>query len=980
MSDFSVKFAHPWLLLILIPALFLAFFPYFRISKKYRRTRNRICSLVLHTIVLVLSISLLAGTTFNYSVPNKDNELLLLVDVSDTEEESADRRDEFVKTVLDGAKFDNYKACVVTFGFDQVLAVPFTYKVDEIYDGYLSAAKPDVSATNVAAALDYAKTLFSNPSGAKIVLISDGKETDENALSVIRGISAQGIKVDTALIPSDYTDGDVLISGITLPETRIKAGEECDITVSLKTQLKDGVSISGVVSLYDNGNEISDISQVVELTAGERTLTFKYKFKSLSETEGNGFHEIKFGFSGSGDAMDINNEYRTYVNIEEYNKVLVLSGGGSSPDAILSVLDTPEYKTTADGGEVSTVVALDVNDTVNEKYPKTVDALRDYDQIILNNVAYKDMPSAKTEGFSEDFEKMLYSYVYDYGGGLFTVGGNEKDDDTTAHAYNRQDVRNSTYFKQLLPVDVITYTPPVGVTIIVDRSGSMSGTGSDSVTFLERAKAGATYALSALTERDYVSIMTLDSYAATILPLTPMTKRAKIEEAIDSIGDATGGTIYQDALDTAGGALVSLSAVEKRHIIVITDGQPNESPESYEGIIKGYYNEGKGNCVTLSVFAFGQERPANADALDQKDYEELGTTSYEIMLRMAKLGGGKLYVFSRESGDKIVEKMKEDLTSPEMKEVEAKKFFPTVNNIASPLAKGLITGKGDALKVSLGGFYGVKAKKNSNVVLSGDYSVPVYVQWKYGKGSVGSFMSDLNGNWSRDFLSGTDFEGNPDLSGVTFIRNVISNLMPVENIRPNDISINLKEDNYTNTVSVYAGLKDGESVTGRISALSSAEESGVSLNSVGGNDDLFVKTALDETNNYSRCAFVVKKAGVYKITLVKNYADGTTREFVAYKTFSYSEEYDFTVKNGEKTKNYMQTIADGGNGYMVEDLEDPSEIFASFVTDIARTFDPRWLFAIIAIIAFLLDIAVRKFKFKWLHEIIREKKEKKNEK
>ena len=34
---------------------------------------------------------------------------------------------------------------------------------------------------------------------------------------------------------------------------------------------------------------------------------------------------------------------------------------------------------------------------------------------------------------------------------------------------------------------------------------------------------------------------------------------------------------------------------------------------------------------------------------------------------------------------------------------------------------------------------------------------------------------------------------------------------------------------------------------------------------------------------------------------------------------------------------------------------------------------------IMAIVFFLVDIAVRKFKFKWPHEIIREAKEKKSE-
>ena len=49
----------------------------------------------------------------------------------------------------------------------------------------------------------------------------------------------------------------------------------------------------------------------------------------------------------------------------------------------------------------------------------------------------------------------------------------------------------------------------------------------------------------------------------------------------------------------------------------------------------------------------------------------------------------------------------------------------------------------------------------------------------------------------------------------------------------------------------------------------------------------------------------------------------------------------------------------------------------NLVRTLARSFDPRILFAILIIVMFLLDVAVRKFKFKWPHEIIRDHKEKK---
>ena len=101
MHDFQIVFSHPWLLLLLIPALALTLIPYFMLSKKYRRTRNRITSMVLHMCVMVLAISVLSGIRFDYKLSNDQNEILFVVDVSDSQEESFIERDQFLRAALD---------------------------------------------------------------------------------------------------------------------------------------------------------------------------------------------------------------------------------------------------------------------------------------------------------------------------------------------------------------------------------------------------------------------------------------------------------------------------------------------------------------------------------------------------------------------------------------------------------------------------------------------------------------------------------------------------------------------------------------------------------------------------------------------------------------------------------------------------------------------------------------------------------------
>ena len=114
MSGFQICFDYPWLLLLLIPAALCTFIPYFRIKKRYRRTRNRIISVVLHSLVMVLTILLLSGFYIRYYIPNEENEIILLVDVSDTESLSQEKRDEFVGNVIDECAFENIAVGVVS--------------------------------------------------------------------------------------------------------------------------------------------------------------------------------------------------------------------------------------------------------------------------------------------------------------------------------------------------------------------------------------------------------------------------------------------------------------------------------------------------------------------------------------------------------------------------------------------------------------------------------------------------------------------------------------------------------------------------------------------------------------------------------------------------------------------------------------------------------------------------------------------------
>ena len=68
-----------------------------------------------HLVALVLAINLLAGIGFSYEVPNLENEVILLVDTSDSNKDSRDAKDDFVASVINVCD-NQYRIGIVKFG------------------------------------------------------------------------------------------------------------------------------------------------------------------------------------------------------------------------------------------------------------------------------------------------------------------------------------------------------------------------------------------------------------------------------------------------------------------------------------------------------------------------------------------------------------------------------------------------------------------------------------------------------------------------------------------------------------------------------------------------------------------------------------------------------------------------------------------------------------------------------------------------
>ena len=132
-----------------------------------------------------------------------DTNIVFVVDVSQSNNIMKDDMNRFMHDIVDESKNEDGN---VKFGF-----VPFANEVmeDDVkkigeldieasdYVKYSSAA--EISESNIYAALKYAGEMFSDErQNKRIVLLSDGRETEGEARTAIRGLLEKDIKLDCA--------------------------------------------------------------------------------------------------------------------------------------------------------------------------------------------------------------------------------------------------------------------------------------------------------------------------------------------------------------------------------------------------------------------------------------------------------------------------------------------------------------------------------------------------------------------------------------------------------------------------------------------------------------------------------------------------------------------------------------------------------------------------------------------------------------
>ena len=546
MSSIEIAFQKPWFLLLAIPAFAVILLPFFRLPARRRKSFKRIASVVLHMVVVTLLVLIVSG--FSLLRREKEQAVMVVADFSHSTKTVQGAIKEHTDQLLELID-KRTPVGVVAFGKDSVYCVELDDKRE------MKLLQVDGAATDIAGALTYAAEQLPAGQAGRIILLTDGEQTQADAQPVAEALAARGVRLDAMFYDTSVPpDPEVQISNITAPEG-VYTGKEAVFTVEVESTTDTNVRLF----LYDGDTSLESF----EAAAAEGSNI--YEMRTTPEVAG--VHGYRVMVRGDVDTMEENNESYVALNVAGNPSVLIVAESSNAAMPLEEILK--------DSCSTTTVMARSV--------PQSLVELCNYDQVILSNVNYWSLP--------QGFDQLLEKYVKQYGRSLLTLGGED------TYMFGGM---NDTKLEQLLPVELElkenSDAPSVALMLVIDNSGSMTQRGSPN---LAMAKQGAINCVEAMTENDYVGLVAFSAvaYLQSKPVIADEDNKAFLSRVISGLGTFN-GTKYTDAIRVAHRELMAVDA-DVRHMIFLSDGQPFD---------KGYTEAARAAAadgITISTVALG---------------------------------------------------------------------------------------------------------------------------------------------------------------------------------------------------------------------------------------------------------------------------------------------------------------------------------------------------------------------------------------
>lgn len=550
----------------------------------------------------------------------------------------------------------------------------------------------DHDGTDLSKALSLAAAMLPKDKNGRIVLISDGVETEGSVSGVLDDLKAKGVPVDVRSVVYQY-DEEVWLERLELPPF-VKIGETYKAIVILSS-LKSG---KGKLVLAENGQII--FNEQVEYQEGKNRFEIPIYLREPGYYEYVANIEVPSDVDGAGkivkvrDSKKENNKAISHLYLRGKGKVLLVTDPTGEPkdyERMLQALKNAQRDT-------------DVQSSL--QFPRDPLGLLPYDCIIFANVP--------ASAFDVQQLEAVHEAVHAQGSGFLMVGGVNS---YGPGGYHRTAVETALPVSMDLSQKKIL--PKGALAIILHTCEFPQGN--------TWAKNITKQAIKVLNAQDEVGALAMD-YNGKDYWIFDLTPAGDFEAIAQKLNNAQLGDMRSFA-NTMQMGLNSLlkSDASAKHMIIISDGDAAPpSPQMLQQFINANIS-----VSTVAVFP----------------HQGTGGPEVQLLSSIAKQTGGRFYF--PQNPNQLPSIFIKEATTLRRSAIQEKDFVPTVQ-VTSSILEGI-----DKVPL-LRGYVLTTAKEKSLTILDGPEEEeldPVLSTWRYGIGATAAWTSDLSPKWAGNWVT-----------------------------------------------------------------------------------------------------------------------------------------------------------------------------------------------------------------------------------
>ena len=481
-------------------------------------------ALAVRLLVLALFACLLAEPR---AVRKADHlSLVYVADVSDSMgEKISDKSLEWILSTV-AKKPQKDEAGLVVFGRDAAVELP----PRQSFPFETINSRVDRDGSDIAKGLSLGAAMLPEGNEGRMVLISDGNETEGNVSQVLDELKSRGIAVDVVPVDFDFAK-EVWLERLDLPRA-VKQGETFDATVLL-TSLTPG---KGKLRIAENGQAVFE--KDVEYTAG------KNRFSVPLQQRGPGYYEYAatIDVPKGEDGWTENNLAMGDLYLKGEGKVLVITdarGDSREWEPLVAALKKAERV---------------VHVRMSYETPRDPLSLLPYDLIII--------PNAPADGFDALQLNAIHDAIYNQGAGFIMLGSRET---FGPGGYNRSKIEDA--LPVTMDVSQKKVMPKGALALILHTCEIPEGN--------TWAKAIAKAAVKVLGGEDEVGMLHFKYQKGDewIFPMTPAKEYdSKLVQLINAAVPED-MPAFHNIITMAHKGIMEVNAAT-RHIVLISDGDP----------------------------------------------------------------------------------------------------------------------------------------------------------------------------------------------------------------------------------------------------------------------------------------------------------------------------------------------------------------------------------------------------------------------